>query len=313
MVNSLTRIGDSAQFDVMSSQTQNIKKQVSETNRQMVTGLKAHMLSDIATESRRHLNIAGTINKNSQYIKNIDDTMRRLESMRTQVEQLISMNSEFKARLKGAVGNATVVDTGLNAYAKGRLENLEQILNTTDGSGQNLFGGDRTEGKIVDTALYPAPGSGDPLSQAYYAGNSTKHKITIGDDLYVTYGVTANEPGFNRMIHALKIAATRTPEANPTSTNMTVLREGQDQADSAHNDLVAIQERILTAQKALKQKKESLEELNHFMSQQDSEIMEVDPRETYVKLVQLLNQQSMSMVAMHKVFSTDTLTQLLSR
>lgn len=313
MTNTLTRVGDHAQFEIMNAQTLNIKKQVSEANRQMVTGLKTQKLSDIAPEARRYLNILDSQEKNKQYIRNIDDTLRRLEMMRSQVEQLIGMSTELKARLKGAVGNATTIDHGLNSFAKGRLENLEQILNATDGTGQNLFGGDRTEGKVVDASLYPTPGPGDSLSQDYYAGNSTKHTIAVGDGLSMTYGVTANESGFNRMIHALKIASTRTPESNPSSTNMVVLREAQDHADAALNDLTAVQERILTAQKALKREKESLEDLDQFMTEQVSGIIEADPKETYMRLVQLLNQQSMSMVAMHKVFSTDALTQLLSR
>lgn len=313
MANILTRIGDHAQYELMNAQTLNIKKQISEANHQMASGHKARYLSDIAPEARRYLNVCNAQEKNKQYIRNVDDTLRRLEAMQSQVDQVISMNTELRARLKGAVGNATIIDDGLNAFAKGRLENLEQILNATDTTGQNLFGGDRTEGKVVDTSLYPTPGTGDPLSQAYYAGNSTKHEINVGDGLSITYGVTANEKGFNRMIHALKIASTRIPEANPSSPSMVSFREAQDHVDTALHDLTAIQERIITAQKALKGEKEKLEDLNQFMEEQASEIMEVDPKEAYMRLVQLLNQQSMSMVAIHKVFNTDALTQLLSR
>src|SRR3546814_15586833 len=79
--------------------------------------------------------------------------------------------------------------------------------------GRHLFAGSMTDTAPVDLAALPADGlfGADGAAAFYYRGDGEEPSVRTGGASTLSYGVTADEPGFARLLQALQIVKTTAP------------------------------------------------------------------------------------------------------
>ncbi len=98
------------------------------------------------------------------------------------------------------------------------LDEITALLNVED-DGRFLFSGTLTDTRAVDqTGLpgsYTLPTS-DGDASGYFAGNGTKLTLQADENFTVTYGVTADETGFEQAIRSMHMIVIGPPNDRST-------------------------------------------------------------------------------------------------
>jgi flagellar hook-associated protein 3 FlgL len=192
MVNPINRFGDMA--------TQNLSNQIS-------TGRVLNSFQDSGEQTARIVNLEIKLSNLEGFDQGEKTLTSRMEKIELVTRQLQNIASDLRVRAIG-VADAGSKDTGFRNYCKIQLEAVGKLMNSKDEDGRYLFGGQETETPPVDLSKLNAPAQGDPVNYAYYQGTNAQAVGIIGDDQVVSYGVTANQDGFAKLISALKIGST---------------------------------------------------------------------------------------------------------
>ncbi len=214
---------------------------------QVSSGKKAEHYSGVASDSRRLVNVESSHVRTTQYINNNNLVEQRLQSMETNVSQAFDVITEYKTLIINALNADNSADLAMQIQAQSKLDEMTSLLNLQD-DGRYLFSGNRTDSAPVDQtglpATYTVPSS-DGDSLGYYQGDSTVFSVQADDNFTVNYGVTANEPGFERAIRSMHMIVIGPPNDRAT------LEEALGVIDEAINNVSDIRTRIGAARAAL--------------------------------------------------------------
>ena len=272
----MTRVADLGQNLLIKSYIADTQARLQATQIQVSTGQKAQRYAGLSDDANTLVNLESSNARIQQYVANNKVVSARLNAMDTTLSQLTDIASKLKTLLVNANNGTDASQMGLSQQASNLLSQAAGLLNTKFGDAY-LFGGTRTDTPPVDLNAtgYSAPGTTYPSNAdtGYYQGDSTKLVARAGDSFDVTYGVTANQNGFEELIRSLQLTATAT--VSPTIDHAR-LTEALSVVNDAIQDLPTIRAGIGAAGNAVDQANTEHNTLSTYLEQHITDIKAVD-------------------------------------
>lgn len=206
------------------------------------TGLNSTDYKGIASDSGRLVNLESHYKRLEQYVDEGEVVNGRIQSMYDAVDGMSDLTSRLSALITGLQGDNAAGVEGVTAEAGELMKEFAALLNTQQ-EGRYLFSGGRTDqpAVTVDSATYPAmttvPSTADT---SYYQGDSTIAHYQAADDLILSYGVTADQPAFEKALRAFNLIANLTT----TPVDNDVLDEASQLASDATDGLAVTQAKL---------------------------------------------------------------------
>lgn len=206
------------------------------------TGLNSTDYKGIASDSGRLVNLESHYKRLEQYVDEGEVVNGRIQSMYDAVGGMSDLTSRLSALITGLQGDNAAGVEGVTAEAGELMKEFAALLNTQQ-EGRYLFSGGRTDqpAVTVDSAAYPAmttvPSTADT---SFYQGDSTIAHYQAADDLILSYGVTADQPAFEKALRAFNLIANLTT----TPVDDDVLDEASQLASDATDGLAVTQAKL---------------------------------------------------------------------
>jgi flagellar hook-associated protein 3 FlgL len=206
------------------------------------TGLNSTDYKGIASDSGRLVNLESHYKRLEQYVDEGEVVNGRIQSMYDAVGGMSDLTSRLSALITGLQGDDAAGVEGVTAEAGELMKEFAALLNTQQ-EGRYLFSGGRTDQPAVaiDSATYPAmttvPSTADT---SFYQGDSTIAHYQAADDLILSYGVTADQPAFEKALRAFNLIANLTT----TPVDNDVLDEASQLASDATDGLAVTQAKL---------------------------------------------------------------------
>ncbi len=206
------------------------------------TGLNSTDYKGIASGSGRLVSLESHYKRLEQYVDEGEVVNGRIQSMYDAVGGMADLTSRLSALITGLQGDNAAGVEGVTAEAGELMKEFAALLNTQQ-EGRYLFSGGRTDqpAVTVDSATYPAmttvPSTADT---SFYQGDSTIAHYQAADDLILSYGVTADQPAFEKALRAFNLIANLTT----TPVDNDVLDEASQLASDATDGLAVTQAKL---------------------------------------------------------------------
>jgi flagellar hook-associated protein 3 FlgL len=290
----MTRIADLSQNTLIAAYVADTQARIQNTQIQVSTGQKAQRYAGIADDAATLVNLESTDARIQQYVANNKVVSSRLSAMDSSLSQLTNVATQLKTLLVNANNASDASQMAINQQAQNLLNQTAGLLNVKFGDSY-LFSGTRTDTPPVNLSApgYSAPGPTYPSNAdtGYYQGNSTQLVSRAGDNFDVTYGVTANQGGFEELIRSLQLAATAS--TSPTIDHAR-LQDALNVVNKAIDDLPNTRAQIGAAQNAVDQATNEHNTMSTYIEQSITDIKAVDVPSA---LSQLSNDQTILQAA----------------
>ena len=203
------RVTTAAQHDLMMTNIRALQQRVADTMIQASSGKVSQQYSGIAADSKRLVGLEATDASLKQYVANNTLVDQRLQTMETNTGQLMDIASQLKSLLVQATSSGNAQNMGLDNTAKTLLDQVGALLNVQV-DGRYLFAGSATNTAPVDlTALAAPPGTYPSTADTtYYQGDNVTLSTKAGPNLDISYGVNADEGGYEELIRSLNLVKT---------------------------------------------------------------------------------------------------------
>lgn len=224
------------------NQTQRLQAGYATASLQSSSGLKSENFEGISENAQRLLTLYGENNNltgQSLAIKSAQIRVGALQNITNTISETLNKVSSLLISVQNGLDIPTSAPSNVS-QAQVLRDALVSLLNSQVG-GAYLFGGsayDRPPVDITDPTYTPNAAPGTPDTN-YYQGDNVIDSVRASDTQRVDYGITANNPGFEKALRALEIYI-----ANPTNT--TIITQAYDLNRAAINDVAAIQGDLLS-------------------------------------------------------------------
>ena len=154
--------------------------------------------------------------------------------------------SNLRAQLSAAsTGTGTAVASAISG-AQQMLQEMKGVLNAQY-NGQYVFGGSDVTTAPVDLSTF-ATGAGSltTADTSYYQGNGDIASVQVSGDHTVSFGVTADNPAFERVMRVVKFVA------NSTTLSSSDISNAMDLASKALDAVSSVQAKLSTADAQIK-------------------------------------------------------------
>ena len=199
----LTRVGDFAQHQRMTQLLLDAQTRARATQVQIGTGKVAQRFREVAPDADRLLGTKDALLQIRQYRANNGLVGKRLEVMESSAASLQEVGSRLKVLLIQRLDSGSAIPGVITPEIQHLLEQAVSDLNV-DFAGGYLFSGTRTD--TAPVVLDPAfAGFGGP-DDTYYQGDAVTLTVRADAEREVAYGMTADRPGFEELIGALRTA-----------------------------------------------------------------------------------------------------------
>lgn len=184
-----------------------------DTTVQISSGKKSQDYAGIADQSRRLVSLENSRARSENYLKQIDIIDSRLQTMETSISQLQDIASNLKTLLVNATSGDNADDLALADNGQALLDQFAGLLNVQE-DGRYLFAGGKSDTKPVSLGSFDPTAAGydptDPTTanSGYYAGDSLEQSVRVDEDQTVSYGITADQPGFEALGRAIYLTKT---------------------------------------------------------------------------------------------------------
>lgn len=154
-----------------------------------------------------------------------------------------------------------------------------------------------SDGTINANEVRPGDIGYDSSNPSYYRGDSNKLSVRIGDDMTVDYGITADDPAFEKLIRALYFV--KNANVTPGNIDRATLENALGLAIEAIGELPAIVSEIGANRLTLQNFKNRHEDFLVFTQETASQIENIDVAEAISRLSteQLLLEASYTLIA----------------
>ena len=199
----INRIGTRTGFESLMGLNQQTLQRTYNLQIQISSGLKSQNYSGISDVSGRLVNFEGANARLNQYLDDITVTRNRLSLAETQVDSIRDMANQFRNDLLNALNAENDQFQPTAESAKQFMDQMESLLNVKDGD-QYIFSGSRSDVAPVNLKAFSTPIDVNTSNTEYYQGDDYEAFSRVGEGRTVTYGTTANDPTFEKLIRAMR-------------------------------------------------------------------------------------------------------------
>lgn len=214
----MDRVANFAQHQRNLAHILDAQKRLNDGQLQISSGKIAQQYSGVARDARRLVNMESSHVRTTQFISSNKLVDQRLQSMETNVSQIFDLVTQYKTLIINALNSDNSADLAMPVQSQSLMDQITALLNTEQ-DGRYLFAGTRTDAKPVDQAGLPATytiPTSDGDASGYYVGDATQLAVQADDNFTVTYGVTADETGFEQAIRAMHMVVIGPPNDRAT-------------------------------------------------------------------------------------------------
>jgi len=228
----MERISTFSHHRQLIAQALEVQRKVATQQTQIATGKVSTTYEGVADNARSIVNLESELKRADRYVTNGTIVNARVEAMYSAVSQLGELATDIQTWLSSVMSGATDELAGINDQAQMYLEEVASLLNTKQ-AGSYLFSGSRIDTAPVDLGALSSMPSSSAADTSYYTGDDKIASYEAAPDLTITYGVTADDAGFEQLIRALNIV--RTASENPADT--AALTAAYQLAGAANDDI----------------------------------------------------------------------------
>jgi len=276
----MDRVANFAQHQRNLAHILDAQKRLNDGQLQISSGKKSQHYSGVARDVRRIVNVEAGHVRTTQFISNNKLIDQRLQTMETNVSQVFELVTQFKTLVINALNADNSSDLAMPIQAQAMLDEVTALLNTEQ-DGRFLFAGTRTDTRPVDQAGLPAgytiPTSNGDAS-GYYMGDSTKLTVQADENFNVSYGITADEVGFEQAIRAMHMVIIGPPNDRAT------LDDALNVIDQAIDGVSNIRTQIGASRAALENVNSRLDDFLLFTEQTISDLENTDITEVITNM-----------------------------
>ena len=283
----MTRVATYAQHLLTQSYLRVTQSRVNDENTAVASGKVAQTYAQLGVDSHRLLSLEDSNARSEQYIQNIDRASGRLNIMESAVGTLVDRATYVLGQLAIAVNADNADNIALDELGGSYLTDMAEVLNVRH-EGRALFAGSRGNLKPVDltgydpTAGWPPPVLGT-VDTSYYQGDSITATARADDSFDLDYGITADEPGFEKFMRAL--AYTRWAGQNPTDPDRgNVLSAAMDLTREAISDMSRVRSKIGTNASVLDATRTRHEQFTNYATEAISGLEDTNLTEAITRL-----------------------------
>ncbi len=202
-----------------------------ELQTQITSGKKSQSYTGISQDAATLVNLENIREKSARYVKNINQTQVRLNTMESYVGTLTDNMISMRSSVINGLNNENTNFMALGQEAESLLTHAANILNTRDGN-SFLFAGSRTDLAPVDLDAFTGPPDPVISDDTYYQGDNYKRSVQVDKDFNLEYGVTANDPAFEKYIRGLRLIAENPFDTENLRGALGLLTESIDAANN---------------------------------------------------------------------------------
>lgn len=236
---------------------------------QQSSGLKSTDYGGLGSASGKLVSLQSSITRSKAYAQTATTANERVEQTYDAVGSMIDLLTNFKSSVISiSVSTTGSTDTTLSSNAGDTLDQLVSLMNTKY-SGRYLMSGGSVGTAPVDVsglATQTVPSTADT---SYYQGDDTVASARVSSDQTIDYGVTADDPAFEKAIRALSLIAA-------DNTDQDTRDEAADLIDDAVSGLTTIQSGLSLKSSALKDQISDQEDYQTFAASIASDVGDVD-------------------------------------
>jgi flagellar hook-associated protein 3 FlgL len=265
---------------------------------QQASGLVSSDFGGLGSTTQQVLNLQVSATRSQSYIDAATLTNSKIQVMYSAVNSIADLATQFRALLTSATSASGTDAASVTESARNMLEQAASVLNTQY-SGSYLFGGSETRTAPVDVSStrYPAATSPSSADTSYYQGDGQLASVRVSDSQTVSYGVSADNAAFEKIMRAMNLAASNSPLSTAT------LNEALDLAVEAIDGLGLVQTRISNASASIENASAYQTEYLSHVQTLGSDLTSVDVAAVTAKLATYQAQLTASYSAIAKVQS----------
>jgi flagellar hook-associated protein 3 FlgL len=207
----MTRIATLAQNTLMLANLAEAQARVAETQISISNGRVAERYSEIAPDSRRLVSLKSSELRTTQYVASNKLADQRLQAMETSVTGIMQIAQDLRTELVTALNANGKGQGAVSTRASGKLAQIANLLNANI-DGRYLFSGstiDRMPVDLTDPAFTAPPQTYPSVADTtYYQGDQAVASTQADDSVVINYGITADDPAFEKVIRALNLTGT---------------------------------------------------------------------------------------------------------
>ncbi|GEO80845.1 flagellin [Pararhodospirillum oryzae] len=201
--------------------TQALTVQGSYTNAliQQGTGLKSATLSGLDGAAGTVISLQGDLKASANLATRASAARSQVEVAYGAVANIADVVEKARVAITAAISGSVTDTSTLAASAQGWLEDVASQLNT-DMGGLPVFGGTSAGGNPVDleAAGYTPVSTPSTADTGYYQGSGAARVLMVDGSDGLTYGVQADDEGFEKTLRALAELASMTTSPPDTET-----------------------------------------------------------------------------------------------
>ena len=114
----MIRVANLAQFELTSANIQRSQADLARNQIQIASGKKAQAYSEISTQSAQLVSLERTLDRNNQFMSNIDQAATRLNTMESSLSVMVERATEVKGIISNAMSGSNINDLPLQEFAR---------------------------------------------------------------------------------------------------------------------------------------------------------------------------------------------------
>lgn len=245
-----------------------VQAQQAEKTLQQASGQISSDFGGLGASSGKVLTLETAVQRSKAYAEAASTADERVEQMYDALDSMVDLVSNMKSDVISFAETTSTTDA-LEATAEEALEQFVQLLNTQY-QGRYLFSGSAVETAAVDLdALTTTPTTPSSADTSYYQGDGTIASVKVSSDRTVSYGITADNTAFEKVIRALQLVVTAGDDTDTRS-------EAEDLLDTALTELTALQAGVSLDASTLEHVVSRHETFQDYASGVESDLSEVD-------------------------------------
>jgi flagellar hook-associated protein 3 FlgL len=209
---------------------------VAQLNRQISSGKLFDSFTGLSADGNveRILSLQSQLKEADGFLNNNKVVLNRMLSANQSLGNVIKIAEDFRNNLvlRKSPGGTSIP---LDAIIDNNLEQIKGELNANV-AGRYIFAGSKTDRPAIGDILSDQNVSGDDPTNFYYEGDSVQFSAQVSASLSVDYGITADDPAFQKLIGAFHIAARA--QANSNDRDFAL---ANDMLNEALSDIINLQ------------------------------------------------------------------------
>ncbi|MER2519377.1 MAG: flagellin [Bdellovibrionales bacterium] len=303
---------------LMTNSLQKEQKDLSKLNEQLSSGKKNADLTDYAPlEARQLMNFQNSVNAKDAYTSGLKSVKTRLEMYDTTLSDIESITADAKSLASQNQSYDATKIPQIKAQVENYLKQVSNDLNQKVGNRYVYAGIRYTTQPVSDdlTVLSGAPAAtihNDNLTLPDYdnayvlsgtvtdANAYTADSVLADDNYSITYGVSSDDPSFQRLINGLRYMYRATQTTDP-ATYQSDMNQAATMLATALQGIQGIHTAVAGNQNTINSQVTNLSDSINTLKDQVDDIQKVDLTEVSIKITLLQTQLEASYSATAKL------------